>query len=26
MKRGGQREILIEDFRPSAYLLNALRG
>jgi hypothetical protein len=24
MKRGAQREILIEDFRPSAYLLNAL--
>jgi len=24
MKRGAQREILIENFRPSAYLLNAL--
>jgi hypothetical protein len=26
MKRGAQREILIENFRPSAYLLNALRA
>ncbi|MFN0129470.1 MAG: hypothetical protein ACKV19_22620 [Verrucomicrobiales bacterium] len=25
MKRGDQREILIEDFKPSAYLLNALK-
>jgi len=26
MKRGDQREVLIEDFRPSEYLLRALRG
>lgn len=26
MKRGDQREILIENFRPSAYLLNALQA
>ena len=26
MKRGDQEEILIEDFKPSEYLLSALRG
>ncbi|NLT70138.1 MAG: hypothetical protein GXX91_05520, partial [Verrucomicrobiaceae bacterium] len=26
MKRGDQREIIIENFRPSEYILAALRG
>lgn len=26
MKRGAQEEVLIEDFRPSEYLLRALQG
>jgi len=26
MKRGDQREILIEDFRPAPYLVQALAG